>query len=76
MVKNLQVLVFRDDLALLQIGLTGVEHDVRVEIEHLFQIGHGHVEQGTDLGRQGLQKPDVGNGRGQFNVAHTLAAHL
>ena len=75
-VKNLQVLVFRDDLALLQIGLTGVEHDVRVEIEHLFQVGHGHVEQGTDLGGQGLQKPDVGNGRGQFNVAHTLAAHL
>ena len=75
-VKNLEVLVFRDDLTLLQIGLTGIKNDVGVEVQHLFQIGHGHVEQGADLGRQGLQKPDVGNGRGQFNVAHTLAAHL
>ena len=76
MVDDLEVLVLGDDLHLLEVGAARIEHDVRVEIEHLFQIGHGHVEQGADLGGQGLEEPDVGDGRGQFDVAHALAAHL
>ena len=76
MVDDLEVLVLGDDLHLLEVGAAGIEHDVRVEIEHLFQIGHGHVEQGADLGGQGLEEPDMGDGRGQFDMAHAFAAHL
>ena len=75
-IQDLEVLVLGDDLLLLQIGLAGIKHDVGVEVEHLFQIGHGHVQQGADLGGQGLQEPDVGHGRGKLDVAHALAAHL
>ena len=74
--QNLKVLVLGDDLHAAQVGGTRIENHVGVEIQHLFQIGHGHVEQSADLGRQGLQEPDVGDGRGQFDVAHALAAHL
>ena len=76
MIKDLQVLIFRNDLQLAQVGVARIQHDVGVEIEDLFQVRHGDVEQGADFGRQGLEKPDVGHGRGQFDVAHALAPHF
>ena len=74
-VINLKELVLGNDLHLLEIGGAGVKHDVGIEIEHLFKIYHGHVEERTDLGGQGLQKPDMRDRRGQLDMAHALAAH-
>ena len=76
MVDDLQVLILGDDLLLLQGGLAGIEDNVAVEVEHLLEIIHGHVEKGADLGRQRLEEPDVGDGSGELDVAHAVAAHL
>ena len=74
--NDLQILILGNDLLFGQGGLTWIEHDVAVEVEDLFKVVHGHVEQRADLGRQGLQKPDMGNRGSKFDVAHALAAHL
>ncbi len=76
MIDDLKVLILGHHLHFLEVGGTRIQHDVGVEIKHLFQIGHGHVEQGSDLGRQGLQKPDMRHRRGEFDMPHALAAHL
>ena len=73
---HLQVVIFRDDLHAGKVGGTRIENDVGVEVKDLFQIGHGHVEQGTDLGGKGLEEPDVGNRSGELDVAHAFAANL
>ena len=46
------------------------------EIEHALQLLELHVEQHADAAGQRLQEPDVGNRRGQFDMAHALAADL
>ncbi len=76
MIQNLKVLILGNDLAFLQIGLAGIQHDIGIKVEYLFQIGHGHVQQGANLGGQGFQKPDVRHGRGQLDMAHALAPYL
>ena len=75
-VLDLLVLLFRDDLLLFQAGLAGIQDDEAVKVQHLFEVVHGHVEKGADLGGQGLQKPDVGHRGSQLDVSHALAAHL
>src|SRR5207302_1805510 len=53
----------------------GLEDDVILEIENPLDILEGHVEQQSDAARQRLQEPDVGDGRGELDMAHALAAH-
>src|SRR4051794_6094866 len=54
----------------------GLNDDVVLEIQDAFEILQRHVEQQTDAARQRLQEPDMRHRRGQFDMAHTLAAHL
>ena len=75
-VDDLEILVFGNDLHLLEVGAPRIKDDVGVEIQNLLQIGHGHVEQGTDFGGQRFQKPDMGHGRGKFDMPHAFATHL
>ena len=35
----------------------------------------GHVQRETDTARHALEKPDMANGHGQFDMAHAFAAH-
>ncbi len=72
-VLRLQVLVFRQQLTVLERGQARLEHDVIFEVQNPLEILQRHVEQKADAGRQRLQEPDVGNGRGQFDMAHALA---
>jgi hypothetical protein len=72
-VLRLQVLVFRQQLTVLERGQTRLENDVVFEIQDALEILQRHVEQKADTGRQRLQEPDVRNRRGQFDMAHTLA---
>ena len=37
---------------------------------------HGHVEQRSDPARQSLQKPDVRNRGGEFDMSETFAPYL
>src|SRR4029453_3840973 len=48
----------------------------RGEVEDLLELLRGDVEQVADPARDTLEEPDVGDGRGQVDVAHPLAADL
>src|SRR4029077_19010292 len=60
----------------LQRCITGIDCDVRFEIEHALEFPQGHVEQMADAGRQSLKKPNVRTGTGQFDVAQPLASNF
>ena len=46
------------------------------KIKHPFNFAQRHVQQQCDSGGQRLQKPNVGDRAGQFDVPHAFAAHL
>ncbi len=70
-----QIFVLGEQLVLLQRGQAGLGDDVVFEIEHPLDVLQRHVEHHGDAAGQGLQEPDVGDGRGQFDVAHAFAPH-
>src|SRR5690606_24721433 len=74
--QGFEVLLVVQQLTLLQRGQTGLDHHIAFEVEYALDITQGHVQQQAETGRQGLQEPDVGNRRGQLDVAHALAADL
>ena len=73
---RVEELVLRQQLAVLERGQARLGDDVVLEIEHALQLLQLHVEQQADAAGQRLQEPDVGDGGGQFDVAHALAADL
>ncbi len=75
-VERVEVLVLVQKLAVLERRQAGLGHHVVLEVEDLLEIAQRHVEQQADAARQRLQEPDVGNRRGELDVAHALAAHL
>src|SRR6185503_12845382 len=46
------------------------------EVEDLLELARCDVEEVADAARDALEEPDVGDGRGEVDVAHPLAAHL
>src|SRR4029077_20042837 len=46
------------------------------EVEDLLELARGDVEEVADAARDALEEPDVGHGRGQVDVTHSLAPHL
>ena len=56
--------------------LVHVGDHVGGEVDDLLQVLRRQVEQVAQPARHSLEVPDMGNGRGQLNVAHPLAAHL
>ena len=47
-----------------------------LKVENPFELFEGHVQHGTDLGRQTLEKPDVRHRSGQFYMAEPFTAYL
>ena len=43
-----------------------------LEIENLLELFEGHIENCANLARQTLQKPDMGNRCGEFDMAETF----
>src|SRR5439155_2265952 len=62
------------ELPLFKRRLAGVDDDVILEINDLFQAGGLHVEQGPEAAGHGLEEPDVNDRGRQLDVAHALAA--
>src|SRR4029079_10283673 len=50
--------------------------DVGGEVDDLLEALRGDVEQVDEAARDALEVPDVGDGCGELDVAHALAAHL
>ncbi len=73
LVLRLEVLVFRQELTVLERGQARLEHDVVFEVQDALEILQRHVEQQADARRQRLQEPDVRDRRGELDVAHALA---
>ena len=53
-----------------------VRDDGSGEVEDLLELLRSHVDQVADPRGNALEEPDVGDGRGQVDVAHALAADL
>ena len=70
------ILLFVQQGADRQVLHPGMHDDVRLEVKNTLQLLEGHVENGADLRRQALQKPDMGDRRGQFDMPEPLPAHL
>ena len=68
------VFFFGQQLLLLERRVAGLGDDVILEVDHLFQAGGLHGQQVAQAAGHGLEEPDVDDRRGQFDVAHPLAA--
>ena len=55
--------------------LAGLDHDVSFEVEDALELAQGDIEQVADAAGQTLEKPHVGAGAGQLDVAEAFAAH-
>ena len=51
-------------------------NDVLREVEHALEVAGRHVQQQAEPAGDALGEPDVGDGRGEGDVPHALAAHL
>ena len=76
LLAHIAVFLLREDLVAHQRGLAGIGDDISGEIQHLFQNAGADVEQQAHAGRNALEIPDVGNGRGELDVAHALTTNL
>src|SRR5205085_7184487 len=56
--------------------LVHARDDVRGEVDDPLEVLRGDVEQVAEAGRDALEVPDVGDRRGELDVAHPLAADL
>ena len=76
LVERAVVLLLAKELPLAEGRDARLDDDVVLEIENALEILERHVEQQADARGQRLQEPDMGDGSGQLDVAHALAAHL
>ena len=75
LVLRAQVLVLREELALLQRRQPRLNDDVGLEVKDALEVLQRHVEQETDPARQRLEEPDMGHRRGELDMAHAVAPH-
>ena len=50
--------------------------DIQSKVQDTFEVARREVEQETNTAGRSLEVPDVTDGGSQFDVSHTLAAHL
>ena len=72
---GLTKLFLGEQLLLFERRVFRVENDVILEVDHLLEARRLHFEQRAQPAGHRLEKPDVHDRRGQFDVAHPLAAH-
>ncbi len=75
-VLRVEQLVLGEELVLFERSQTRLDDDIALEIEHALKLLELHVEQQADAAGQRLEEPDVGDRRGELDVAHALAADL
>ena len=73
---DFEVLVLGEEVEFLAAALTRADDHVLLIIDDGLQLLGRHAEQGGNLVRGALEVPDVGDGDGQGDMAHTLPAHL
>ena len=73
---EIQVLVFVEQLVDRDFLVARLDDDVVGVIDDLLEITQRDVEEIAHRARQRLEEPDVGDGNGELDVTHALAAHL
>ena len=73
---RLAILLFVEQLVLLQLRLARIDDDVGLEVEDALEIAQRDVQQMADAARQPLEEPDVADRRRQRDVAQALASDL
>ena len=76
LLARLAILALGQQFLVLERRLARIKHHVALEVQHLLELLERHVDQGADARGQRAQKPDVGDRRGQIDMAHPLAPHL
>ena len=76
LVLRLAELILGEQLVLLQRRHARLGDDVALEVEDPLHLLERHVEEEPDAGRHGFEEPDVGDRRGQLDMAHALAPDL
>ena len=71
-----KVVILGQQLAALERGHAGFGDHVCLEVQRAFDVAQRHVEHHAQARRQRLEEPDVGDRRGELDVAHALAADL
>ena len=66
----------REELPPLQRGILGIQDYVGFKIEDALQLADGHVKQCPQFARDALQKPDMGHGARQLDMAEAFPANL
>src|SRR5690606_18597744 len=74
LLAQLNELVLVEELRRLYLLITGFNDYVRRVIDDLLEVTQRHAEQISHLRGQRLEEPDVRNGHGQLDMAHSLAA--
>ena len=69
-----EVVLVRGEVAVTRL-LIDRDHHVGGEVDDLLEVLRRHVEQVAQARGNALEVPDVGDRRGQFDVAHPLATH-
>ena len=68
--------VLVDDLADLVLGVSRVQHDVGLVVDHPFQVPDGEVQQVADAAGGRLEIPDMADRDGQLDVSEPFPPHL
>jgi len=71
-----EILVFVEQLIRAHVLIARIDDDVVGIVDHLLEITQREVEQVSHRRREGLEEPDMGDGNGEFDVSHALAAHF
>ncbi len=76
LLARLAVLLFGEQLVLLEIAVERIDDDVGLEVQDALELAERDVEQVADAARQPLEEPHVAHRRGERDVAEALAANL
>ena len=73
---HVTIFTLGEELALFKGCVARVYNDVVCKVQHLFQHAGSNVQHQAHTAGDALEIPDVGDRRGQLNVAHALTANL
>src|SRR5437763_13301803 len=69
------ILAFIQELSLSQRGVTRIDDNVVLVVDHALELTRTHVEHETEARRHALVEPDVRDRHCQLDVAHAFAAN-
>ncbi len=74
-IDGLPVFGIREQLLQFQRSLAWINHHVVLIIDDALKGAGRHIEQQTEAARHALEEPDMGDGHGEFDMSHPLAAY-